>query len=78
IRRKDVLTVFFNREFWEKSLKYELAHLNVIDGPCSLVIFDIDHFKKLNDTNGNPTGDELNSRTYALLSTTERSRDIFG
>ncbi len=56
ISRKDGLTGLFNRAYWEQSLKDEFAHLKVIDGPCSLVIFDIDHFKKVNDTYGHPTG----------------------
>ncbi|HHY0585789.1 TPA: diguanylate cyclase [Vibrio parahaemolyticus] len=78
ISRKDGLTGLFNRAFWEQSLKDEFAHLKVIDGPCSLVIFDIDHFKKVNDTYGHPTGDEVIRRTSALLRKTARSSDICG
>ncbi|NAW96429.1 diguanylate cyclase [Vibrio sp. V42_P2S4T144] len=78
ISRKDGLTGLFNRAYWEQSLKDEFAHLKVIDGPCSLVIFDIDHFKKVNDTYGHPTGDEVIRRTSALLRKTARSSDICG
>ncbi|WP_155487954.1 GGDEF domain-containing protein, partial [Vibrio harveyi] len=73
ISRKDGLTGLFNRAFWEQSLKDEFAQLKVIEGASSLVIFDIDHFKKVNDTYGHHTGDEVIRRTSSLLRKTARS-----
>ncbi|AQM66993.1 GGDEF domain-containing protein [Vibrio campbellii] len=78
ISRKDGLTGLFNRAYWEQSLKEEFAHLKVIEGASSLVIFDIDHFKKVNDTYGHHTGDEVIRRTSSLLRKTARSSDICG
>ncbi|PFG56100.1 diguanylate cyclase (GGDEF)-like protein [Vibrio sp. ES.051] len=78
ISRKDGLTGLFNRAYWEQSLKEEFAQLKVIDSRCSLVIFDIDHFKKVNDTYGHPTGDEVIRRTSSLLRKTARSSDVCG
>lgn len=78
ISRKDGLTGLFNRAYWEQSLKEEFAQLKVIEGTSSLVIFDIDHFKKVNDTYGHHTGDEVILRTSSLLRKTARSSDICG
>lgn len=78
ISRKDGLTGLFNRAYWEQSLKDEFAHLKVIGGPSSLVIFDIDHFKHVNDSYGHPVGDEVIRRTSSLLRKTARSSDICG
>ncbi|MDF2152173.1 sensor domain-containing diguanylate cyclase [Vibrio sp. CAU 1672] len=78
ISRKDGLTGLFNRAYWEQSLKDEFAKLKVMDAACSLVIFDIDHFKKVNDTYGHQTGDEVIRRTANLLRRTARSSDICG
>ncbi|MGP8304965.1 diguanylate cyclase [Vibrio sp. YIC-376] len=78
ISRKDGLTGLFNRAYWEQSLKDEFAHLKLFDGPSSLVIFDIDHFKQVNDTYGHPVGDEVIRRTSSLLRKTARSSDICG
>ncbi|WP_050917831.1 GGDEF domain-containing protein [Vibrio campbellii] len=78
ISRKDGLTGLFNRAYWEQSLKEEFAQLKVIEGVSSLVIFDIDHFKKVNDTYGHHTGDEVIRRTSSLLRKTARSSDICG
>ncbi|MGR5131742.1 diguanylate cyclase [Vibrio alfacsensis] len=78
ISRKDGLTGLFNRAHWEQSLKEEFAHLKVIDRPSSLVIFDIDHFKTVNDSYGHHTGDEVLRRTSSILRKTARSTDVCG
>ncbi|MFW8630452.1 diguanylate cyclase [Vibrio natriegens] len=78
ISRKDGLTGLFNRAYWEQSLKEEFTQIKVVDGSCSLVIFDIDHFKQVNDNYGHPVGDEVIRRTSALLRKTARSSDICG
>ena len=78
ISRKDGLTGLFNRAYWEQSLKEEFAELKVTEGASSLVIFDIDHFKKVNDTYGHHSGDEVIRRTSSILSKTARSNDVCG
>ena len=78
ISRKDGLTGLFNRAYWEQSLKEEFAQLKVIEESSSLVIFDIDHFKKVNDTYGHHAGDEVIRRTSSLLRKTARSSDVCG
>ncbi len=78
ISRKDGLTGLFNRAFWEQSLKEEFSRLSLIDRTSSLVIFDIDHFKKVNDTYGHHSGDEVIRHTASLLRKTARSSDVCG
>jgi diguanylate cyclase len=46
--------------------------------PGSLIMFDIDHFKKVNDTHGHPAGDEVIRQTAARLRETMRTTDIAG
>ena len=77
ISRKDGLTGLFNRAFWEQSLKDEFAQLKVIEGASSLVIFDIDHFKKVNDTYGHQAGDQcLQSVASAINRLIKRPGDL--
>ncbi len=78
ISRKDGLTGLLNRAFWEQNLKEEFARLQFIDAPASLVIFDIDHFKKVNDTYGHQAGDIVIQKTAELLKKTARSSDLCG
>lgn len=52
---------FFRK--WEALLK-ECQRLN--DG-CGVLMIDIDHFKRVNDTHGHPTGDEVIKRVALLL-----------
>jgi two-component system cell cycle response regulator len=56
---RDALTGAFNRRFLEGCLETEIGNASLHGAPLSLVIFDIDHFKKVNDTYGHPIGDEV-------------------
>ncbi|MCF8780012.1 diguanylate cyclase [Vibrio sp. IRLE0018] len=78
ISRRDGLTGLLNRAFWEHSLKEEFARMQLQESISSLVIFDIDHFKKVNDTYGHHAGDEVIRRTAAFLRKTARNSDLCG
>lgn len=78
ISRTDGLTGLFNRSFWEECLKEQFDHAQVINSPCSLVIFDIDHFKKVNDTYGHTVGDDVIRETAAILLKLARQTDMCG
>ncbi|AUI86095.1 diguanylate cyclase [Vibrio azureus] len=78
LSRKDGLTGLFNRNHWEQVLSEEFELLKIIDSPSSLVICDIDHFKKVNDTYGHHVGDEVIRRTSDLLQKAARSSDVCG
>jgi diguanylate cyclase len=53
----DALTQVRNRAFFDQALHTEISRASRTGSPLSLVMFDIDHFKKINDTYGHPAGD---------------------
>jgi len=55
----DPLTTLANRKFFEESVKQLVAECDESDQPLSLILTDIDHFKKFNDTYGHLTGDQV-------------------
>ena len=74
----DHLTQLNNRGAWEAYLEREYNRSKRSQHECSVVMFDIDHFKKVNDTYGHQAGDEVIRRTSALLKDTMRNTDIAG
>ncbi len=54
---RDALTGLYNHRFFQEAMDRELDRANRYKHDFSLVIFDIDHFKKVNDTYGHPVGD---------------------
>ncbi|TMP87436.1 hypothetical protein CWC05_08015 [Pseudoalteromonas ruthenica] len=57
INNEDPLTGVKNRRFFDKRLEHELRRSQRDDAPLSLLMIDIDHFKKVNDSYGHPAGD---------------------
>ena len=55
----DELTGLNNRRFFERRMEYELERVQRYQLPLGLILFDIDHFKRVNDTYGHPVGDEV-------------------
>lgn len=78
LSKTDHLTQLNNRGAWEGSLEREYKRSIRSHHICSVVMFDIDHFKKVNDTYGHQAGDEVIRRTSALLKETMRLTDIAG
>lgn len=76
--RRDGLTQLFNRAHWESCLFDEFAKLSTIGGQSTLVMFDIDHFKCVNDTYGHAVGDQVIKDTASLLLKTARENDMCG
>lgn len=56
---RDPLTGLYNRRYLNETLERELARAKRGNYPVSLVMIDIDHFKKLNDTFGHTMGDSI-------------------
>ncbi len=58
LSRTDKMTALFNRGHWEERAEEEYKHKQRSDDAVTLVIFDIDHFKAVNDNFGHQVGDE--------------------
>ncbi|OLS59553.1 GGDEF domain-containing protein [Pseudomonas putida] len=74
----DRLTGLYNRGHWEDSLKVAYARHQRHGNATSLVMFDIDHFKRINDTYGHQAGDEVIRQVAALLREYVRDTDVAG
>jgi diguanylate cyclase (GGDEF)-like protein len=55
----DALTGAFNKRYFDETFGKELQRSQQAGTPLSIVLFDIDHFKKINDTYGHPAGDAV-------------------
>jgi len=78
LSRTDGLTQLNNRTFWEESLNNEFNRAIRTKEKVSLIMFDIDHFKNVNDTYGHQAGDEVIRQTAKCLLETVRGTDIAG
>ncbi|MEX2114441.1 MAG: GGDEF domain-containing protein [Pirellulales bacterium] len=74
--RTDPLTRVSNRRGLDESLESMFALLERYDQPFSLAIFDIDHFKQVNDTKGHLHGDRTLQAVAGLLDDAVRDTDI--
>lgn len=74
----DRLTGLYNRGHWEEALKHEYARHSRYGNDCALVMFDIDHFKQVNDTYGHPGGDRVIQRVADVVREHVRDSDICG
>jgi diguanylate cyclase (GGDEF)-like protein len=74
---RDGLTKIFNKKYFLDRLESEFAYAIRHRTPLSLVMFDIDHFKKINDTHGHLAGDYALSTLARVVSETIRQEDVF-
>ena len=73
---RDGLTGLYNRRYFEETLADHMASAERYNRPLSLIIFDIDQFKEINDTNGHTAGDSALKDFSAVLKSTARAADI--
>ena len=74
---KDGLTQLFNKRYFKEQRIPKLLHdCEQSAKPMSFFIFDIDHFKNYNDTNGHPAGDDLLRNLSKLIRATIRPIDV--
>lgn len=72
----DHLTGITNRRAFFEAADREIARRKQSTRPLSLVLFDADHFKKINDTYGHPAGDAVLCHLAKLLMSTFRQVDV--
>lgn len=73
---KDPLTKLFNRRYLEETLERETIRANRNKQPLCVLMMDIDHFKKVNDTYGHDAGDAVLVAFAGMLSHKLRKDDI--
>jgi diguanylate cyclase (GGDEF)-like protein len=73
----DGLTQIHNKRYFLEFLDREMARCSRYDRPLSLVMFDIDHFKQVNDTYGHLAGDFILRRVAELVSKHVRKEELF-
>jgi len=66
--RRDELTQVANRRAFQQEFGMIVKQSQATERPCSLVLIDIDHFKKVNDTHGHPAGDAVLKRVAETVS----------
>ena len=73
---RDALTGVFNRRYFDDQLPTALSYSARHKIPFTLLIIDIDHFKKVNDTYGHQAGDETLRMIGKLLNQSTREEDV--
>ena len=78
LSRSDSLTGLYNRRHWQERLDEELLRLRRRPSPMSLLMFDLDHFKRVNDEHGHQAGDQVLRKVGELVRATLRRTDVAG
>ena len=73
----DGLTQAYNKRFFIENLEKEIPRCTRHQRPLSLLMFDIDHFKKINDEHGHLTGDFVLREMARRIRTRVRKEEVF-
>jgi two-component system cell cycle response regulator len=73
---RDPLTGLHNRRFFFERLREEFSFAQRHGKPLSLIIFDVDHFKQVNDNYGHTLGDQVLREIGSLLIALSRNEDV--
>jgi two-component system, cell cycle response regulator len=74
---QDGMTGIANKRHFSEFIDREVAVAHRHGHPLSLVMFDVDHFKKINDTQGHLAGDAVLKDLTARIKTRVRREDLF-
>jgi diguanylate cyclase (GGDEF)-like protein len=74
---KDGLTEIYNKKYFLNQLNYEFSFAQRKTVPLSLIVFDLDKFKLVNDTYGHLAGDAVLKHMTKIVATRIRSHDLF-
>ena len=78
ISNRDGLTGIYNRRYLESRLSSEFDRARRYGGTFSMILFDLDFFKKVNDTYGHLAGDRVLIEVAARMQEKLRSSDVLG
>ncbi len=78
LSQHDGMTQLYNRQYWESRFKQEYSRSQRTVKGGTLLMLDIDHFKRINDTYGHSAGDDVIRALAAILKRSIRSTDIAG
>ena len=73
---RDPLTGLFNRRYLDETMEREMERARRDGASVGVIVLDLDHFKRLNDTFGHDAGDHVLARTGELLRHLARGSDI--
>lgn len=73
----DSLTGLYNRQMLDQEVERALAQADRYHEPIALITFDLDHFKRVNDTWGHPVGDQVLKQTAQVVVKLIRKSDRF-
>jgi diguanylate cyclase (GGDEF)-like protein len=74
---RDALTRAYNKKYFLQQLAVEFSYAKRHDTPLSLIIFDLDFFKRVNDTYGHVAGDHVLIELANLTARLVRAEDVF-
>lgn len=72
----DEMTKLFNNRYFKYTLEREIQRCSRIESKFALVLIDVDHFKKFNDTYGHQTGDLVLKRVAQSIKKSCRTTDV--
>jgi diguanylate cyclase (GGDEF)-like protein len=75
---RDGLTGVYSRDFFWMLVTRQLALLQRMDAPFSVIMFDLDHFKRVNDEHGHAVGDALLRAAGGVVNAIVRASDTAG
>ncbi len=73
----DALTGIYNRSYYLDSITMQIQNANRYETPFCVVMLDIDHFKRFNDTYGHLVGDKVLVQLSSLVKQNTRKNDVF-
>ncbi len=74
----DPLTDLKNRRAFLRDMRAEFSRASRMEQTCALLLLDVDHFKRVNDSFGHPAGDDVLRAIAGLLSDGAREYDSVG
>ncbi len=75
---QDAATGLFNRRYLMETGQHELARMRRYGSPLALIMLDVDHFKRVNDTWGHPVGDRVLQGMAQVMKAMVRDQDTAG